>query len=225
MANANKEGHRERVRKRFLEQGLEGFQDYEVLELLLFGVYKQQDTKPIAKALLARFGSFKGVLDASVEELRTVVGVGEAAAAMIHFVKHAAARYLQQASRQRSTLESEEALINYCKMNMGAKTNEVFRVIALDSSFAIIDERDIAEGTVNQATVYPRKVIEFGLASHASTLVLVHNHPSGHLEPSDFDKTMTRGLVLAVRSIELQIFDHIIVSRDGYYSFRENGLL
>ncbi len=218
-------GHRERVRQRFLEQGLEGFQDYEVLELLLFAVHKQQDTKPIAKALLHQFGSFKGVLDASVADLKSVDGVGEAAAVMIHFVKHAAARYLQQTSRRRSALDSEEALINYCIVNMGAKSNELFRVIALDSSFAVIDERDIAEGTVNQATVYPRKVIEFGLASNASTLVLVHNHPSGHLEPSDFDKTMTRSLVLSTRSIELQIFDHIIVSRDGYYSFRENGLL
>ena len=218
-------GHRERVRKRFLEQGLEGFQDYEVLELLLFGVYKQQDTKPIAKALLDRFGSFKGVLDASVEELKTVAGVGEAAAAMIHFVKHAAARYLQQTSRQHSALDSQEDLINYCIVNMGAKPNEVFRVVALDTNFAIIDERDIAEGTVSQATVYPRKVIEFGLSCNASTLVLVHNHPSGHLEPSDFDKMMTRGLVLSTKSIELQIYDHIIVSRDSYYSFRENGLL
>lgn len=222
---AHHSGHRERVRQRFLEQGLEGFQDYEVLELLLFGVYRQQDTKLVAKALLNQFGSFKGVLDAPVEELTTVTGVGETAAIMIHFVKHAAARYLRQTSRQRTTLDSERDLINYCIMNMGANPNEVFRVIALDSTFAIIDERDIAEGTVNQATVFPRKVIEFGLASNASTLVLVHNHPSGHLEPSDFDKTMTRGLVLSTKSIELQIFDHIIVSRDGHYSFRENGLL
>ena len=222
---AHYHGHRQRVRQKFLEQGLEGFQDYEALELLLFSVYRQKDTKEIAKNLITRFGSFKGVLDASIDELQTVVGVGEVAATMICFVKHAAARYLQQTSRQNISLGSADDLINYCKVSMGSKPNELFRVMALNTNFAIIAEQDISEGTVNQAAVYPRKVMQFALDCNASTIVLVHNHPDGNTDPSEFDKTVTRGLALTAKSLGLEVFDHIIVSRDSHYSFRDNGLL
>ena len=218
-------GHRERVRERFRQQGLEGFQDYEALELLLLFVARQQDMKPVAKALVQRFGSFKNTLDASAEELEDVKGVGPAAVTLIHFVKQAAARYLQQTSQERFSLDSPEALIEYCIVGMGAESNEKFRVICLDGNFAIVDERDVAEGTVDQATVYPRKVLETALEAKASTLVFVHNHPDGNVAPSEFDKTLTRGLVLAARTVNISVYDHIIVSRDTYFSFRENGLL
>jgi DNA repair protein RadC len=108
---------------------------------------------------------------------------------------------------------------------MGAEPNEKFRVICLDSNFAVVDEKDIAEGTVNQATVYPRRVMEIALEAKATTLVFVHNHPDGNVTPSEFDKTITRGLVLAAKTMGISVHDHIIVSRDSYFSFRENGLL
>ncbi|MBC8448052.1 MAG: DNA repair protein RadC [Chloroflexi bacterium] len=225
MSEAHYHGHRERIRQRFLEQGLVGFQDYEALELLLLFVARQKDMKPVAKALMTRFGSFKDVLDASSEELETIEGAGPAAVTLIHFVKQAAARYLQQTSQARFSPDSPEALIEYCIVGMGAERNEKFRVICLDSSFAIVDERDVAEGTVDQATVYPRKVVEIALAAKATTLVFVHNHPAGNVEPSDFDKTLTRGLVLAAKTVNVSVYDHIIVSRDTYFSFREKGLL
>jgi DNA repair protein RadC len=218
-------GHRERVRKRFLQQGLQGFQDYEALELLLLFVARQQDMKPIAKALIERFGSFKNVLDASPEELEDIEGVGPVAVTLIHFVKQAAARYLQQTSQVRFSLESPETLIEHCIVSMGAEPNEKFRVICLDSNFAIVDEKDVAEGTIDQATVYPRKVMEIALATKATALVFVHNHPDGNVMPSDFDKTLTRGLVLAAKTMNVSVYDHIIVSRDTHFSFRENGLL
>lgn len=225
MQKLHYHGHRQRLRKRFLQQSLDGFQDYEALELLLLFVTRQKDMKPVAKALLERFGSFKGVLDASTEELQSVEGVGEAAAVLLHLVKQAAARYLQQTSAVRFAPDSPQALIEYCIVRMGAEPNEKFRLICLDSNFAIVDERDVAEGTIDQANVYPRKVMEIALAAKASTLVFVHNHPDGNVTPSDFDKTLTRGLVLAAKTMGISVYDHIVVSRDAHFSFRENGLL
>jgi DNA repair protein RadC len=218
-------GHRDRLRKRFLQQGLEGFQDYEALELLLLFVARQKDMKPVAKDLIARFGSFKNVLDAPYEELEDVPGVGPTAVTLIHFVKQAAARYLQQTSQSRFSLDSPEALIQYCILSMGAEPNEKFRVICLDGNFAIVAESDVAEGTVDQATVYPRKVMEIALQAKATSLVFVHNHPDGNVTPSDFDRTLTRGLVLAAKTMHISVYDHIVVSRDTYFSFREDGLL
>lgn len=225
MKKNHRHGHRQRLRQRFLEQGLDGFRDDEALELLLLFVARQQDMKELAKELIARFGSFKEVLDAPAEELQAVEGVGPAAVTLIHFVKQASARYLQQTSRARFSTDSPEDLIQYCIVRMGAEPNERFRVICLDSNFAIVDEEDVAEGTVNQATVYPRKVMEIALRAKATTLVFVHNHPDGNVTPSEFDKTLTRGLVLAAKTMGVSVYDHIVVSRDSHFSFRENGLL
>lgn len=183
-------GHRQRLRQRFSDQGLDGFQDYEALELVLLYVARQKGMKPVAKALIERFGSLKNVLDASAEELRAIDGVGPAAVTLIHLVKQAAAPYLQQVSRARFSSESPEALIQYCIVSIGAEPNEKFRVVCLDSSFAIVAEKDVAEGTVNQATVYPRTVMETALETKATTLVFVHNHPDGNATPSEFDRTL-----------------------------------
>ena len=219
-------GHRKRVREKFRQFGLDVFrEDYEVLELLLMFVKRQGDVKPLAKDLIARFGSFKEVLDAPEDELLAVEGLGPVGVTMIRFVKEAAARYLQQTSRARFSPESPEVLIQYCIVRMGAEPYEKFRVICLDSNFAIVREENVAEGTVDQATVYPRKVMEIALAAKATTMVFVHNHPDGNVEPSEFDKTLTRGLVLAAKTMGVSVYDHIIVSKDAHFSFRENGLL
>ncbi|MCB0172819.1 MAG: DNA repair protein RadC [Anaerolineae bacterium] len=225
MTKKHYHGHRKRVRDRFQKSGLTDFQDYEVLELLLLYVARQQDMKPVAKALAHRFGSFKNVLDASAEELQSTEGVGPAAITLIHFIKQAAARYLQQTSRTTFAPNSLEDLIQYCMLSMGAEPNEKFRLICLDSNFVIVNEEDIAEGTINQATVYPRRVMEIALQSRASTLVFVHNHPDGNTTPSEFDKLLTRNLVLAGKTMGMVVYDHIIVSRDCYFSFREEQLI
>lgn len=218
--------HYQRLRERFLQNGLPGFQDYEALELLLTFTGRGRDVKPLAKDLIKHFGSFKQVLDAPSAELATVNGMGPASIAAVRFVKEASARYLQQTARQeRFSPDSPQALIDYCIVSLGALPNERFRVICLDSNFAIAAESDVAEGTVNQATVYPRKVIEAALQAKASTLVFVHNHPDGNVAPSEFDKTLTRGLVLAAKTVGVEVYDHIIVSRDTHFSFRKAGLL
>jgi DNA repair protein RadC len=218
-------GHRQRVRERFLAQGLAGFQDYEALELLLMFVMKQADVKIPAKRLVDRFGSFKAVLDAQDDQLLAIEGVGPAAVTLIRYVKQAAGRYLQQTSRAEFSQLSPDSLVKYCISEMGALPNEQFRVICLDSKFAIVGEHVVADGTIDQAAVYPRKVIEIALAARATTLVFVHNHPNGDLTPSEFDKTLTRGLVLAAKTMNMTLYDHLIVSRDGHYSFRANRLL
>lgn len=225
MEQEHYRGHRQRLRQRFIEQGLDGFQDYEALELLLQFVARQKDMKPAAKALIAKFGSFKNTLDAPIAALQSVPDVGPAGVVLLHAVKQAAARYLQQQSRERFKPEDPQALIEYCIVRMGAEPNEVFRVICLDSNFAIVGEEEVAQGTVNQAAVFPRRVMEIALAVRATTLVFAHNHPDGNVTPSDADKALTRALVLAAKTLGISVYDHLVVSRDAAFSFREHGLL
>jgi len=218
-------GHRERLRKRFGEHGLENFQDYEVLELLLLYVARQKDMKPVAKKLIERFGFFQAVLDAPTEDLKSVEGLGDAGITLIKFVKEAAALYLKQTSQVNIAPQNITELINYCRLKMGALPHEQFRLVSLNANFVIVGEDVLAEGTIDQAAVYPRKVIELALKHNATTLIFVHNHPGGDVTPSEQDKIITRSLVLAARTIGVTIYDHIIVSQMGHFSFRENSLL
>lgn len=218
-------GHRERLRRRFREYSLDNFQDYEAMELLLLYVARQQDMKPVAKRLTEKFGSFSSVLDAPTDELLTVEGVGEGAITLIQFVKQAAARYLEQRSHINITPQDLSEMIDACRLKMGALPYEQFRLESLNASFAVVSEDVIAEGTIDQATVYPRKVVEVALKHGATTLIFVHNHPSGDVTPSEMDKIITRSLVLATRTVGVTVYDHIIVSQNGYFSFREQSLL
>jgi len=218
-------GHRERLRRRFKDHGLENFQDYEALELLLLYVARQQDMKPIARRLIERFGSFQAVLDGTAIDLMEVDGIGDASVTLIHFVKQAASRYLSQKSFVNLTPEDITGLVNSCRLKMGALPNEQFRLFSLNANFVVIGEDIIAEGTIDQAAVYPRIVIEKALKHGATTLIFVHNHPTGDVMPSDMDKTITRGLILAARAVGVNVFDHIIVSSWTHFSFRESSLL
>lgn len=219
------EGHRGRLRHRFLEHGLENFQDYEALELLLLYVARQKDMKPVAKQLIDKFGSFQAVLDAPTEELNSIDGIGEAAIILIQFVKQSAARYLKQASLAKIAPNDISELINYFRIKIGSNPDEQFRLVSLNSNFTVVGEDLLAEGTIDQATVYPRKVIEMAIKHGATTLIFVHNHPGGDVTPSELDKTITRSLILAARTVGLLVYDHIIVSPAGYFSFREQSLL
>lgn len=185
-------GHRERLRRRFLEHGLENFQDYEVLELLLLYVARQKDMKPIARCLVEQCGSFQAVLDAPIEDLQTIEGVGEAGIALIRLVKAAAARYLAQRSKLNISPENLVELIDSCRLKMGSLTHEQFRLISLNASFMMIGDDIVADGTIDQAAVYPRKIVEVALKRNATTLIFAHNHPSGDTTPSEMDKTITR---------------------------------
>jgi DNA repair protein RadC len=218
-------GHRERLRQRFLKHGLVSFQDYEVLELLLLYVSRQKDMKPVAKKLIEKFGSFNSVLDVPYNELKVIDGIGDASTTLIHFIKQASTRYLDQKSRLSTTPQDLSDIIGAYRLKLGTLTYEQFELICLNSNFVIVSEDIIAEGTIDQATVYPRKVIELAIKHGATTLIFVHNHPSGDLTPSEMDKLITKNLILAARTVGVNVYDHLIVSSKGYSSFREQSLL
>jgi DNA repair protein RadC len=228
-------GHRKRLRERFKKTGLASFQDYEAVELLLTMAIPRKDVKIPAKEAIKRFGSFRGVLDAPVEELKKIPGIGEVAPFAIRFIREAATLYLQPRSQGDLTLKRTEPetisledlriLFNYCKAALGAHADEVFKVIYLDSRFRVINLETLTEGTIDRATIYPRKVMESALKKKASILVFAHNHPDGNINPSDHDKTLTRALLLAAKTLNITVYDHLIVSKDEVFSFRGAGLV
>jgi DNA repair protein RadC len=218
-------GHRERLKDRFERAGIAGLQDYEVLELLLFYALPRKDAKPLAKDLMRRFGSLKGVLDAGHEALEGVPGIGRHAALLFRLVRDLGSLYLQKRAEEKEPISSTKELIDYCLSSMGGLKDEHFAVIYLNARNKIIKVETIQEGIVNQAVVYPRKVLEKALKHKASAIILVHNHPSGHVRPSDADIRLTRVLQDAARVMDIVLHDHLIVGENRFFSFREEGIL
>lgn len=215
------------MRQRFLKSGFDGFADYEVVELLLTLAIPRGDTKPTAKALIARFGTLRGILDAPVEDLRQVKGIGSVTPVALRILREAANLYLQQAAEQRDSFADTECLFRYWRAKIGALPNEVFQVGYLDSAYRLLRDgiETLEEGTVDRAAVYPRRVIEAALRRNAACIVFAHNHPNGNVQPSDQDKVLTRALVLAAQTVQIKVLDHLIVSADRVFSFRQEGLL
>jgi DNA repair protein RadC len=220
-------GHRHRLRERFVKSGLAGFADYEVVELLLTLAIPRGDVKPQAKALIARFGNLRGILDAPLDELRKSQGVGEVTPVALRIIREAVNLYLQQSAEQRESLAYPEALARFWRSKIGALPNEVFQVGYLDSGLRLLRDgvETMEEGTTDRAAVYPRRVIEAALRRGAGALVFAHNHPNGDLRPSEQDKVLTRALVLAANTVQIKVLDHLIVSSDNVFSFRKEGLL
>lgn len=227
MIDPHYHGHRQRLRERFIRSGLEGFNDYEVVELLLTLAIPRSDVKQPAKALIARFGNLRGILDAPLEDLQKVKGIGSVAPVALRITRAAAVLYLQRAAEGAESLADPEQLSAFWRMRIGALRDEVFEVAYLDTSHCLLrDGVDrLEEGTVDRATVYPRRVVENAIKRGAAALVVAHNHPNGHVQASDQDKTLTRALVLAAETVHLKILDHLIVSPDEVFSFRKAGLL
>jgi len=220
-------GHRQRLRERFLKSGLAGFADYEVVELLLTLAVPRSDVKQPAKALIACFGNLRGILDAPIEELRAISGIGSVTPVALQIIKAAATLYLQQCGESRDSLADPARLADFWRMRIGALQNEVFEVAYLDSAHRLLRDgvETLEEGTIDRAAVYPRKVIEAALKRGAAALVLAHNHPNGHVTPSEHDKVLTRAIVLGAETVHLKVVDHLIVSTQETFSFRKAGLL
>jgi DNA repair protein RadC len=220
-------GHRQRLRERFLKFGLAGFADYEVVELLLTLAIPRADVKQPAKALIARFGNLRAILDAPIEELRAVPGIGNVTPVALQIIKAAATLYLQQSGEGRDSLVDPTRLSEFWRMRIGALQNEVFEVAYLDSGYRLLRDGvdTLEEGTIDRATVYPRRVIESALKRGAAAVVLAHNHPNANLTPSEHDKVLTRAIVLAAETVHLNVVDHLIVSAQDTFSFRKAGLL
>lgn len=218
-------GHRQRLRERFLKGGLNAFADYEALELLLTLAIPRKDVKVPAKLLIERFGSLRGVLDAPLEELRTIPGMGEVAPVALRIIRATADRYLQQKSQESFSLSNPDVLFAYCRSALGVLQYEAFKVIYLDSGYRVLGDETLEEGTIDRAAVYPRRVMDAALHNHAAALIFVHNHPNGDVTPSEHDKTLTRALVLAAETLQIKVLDHLIVSKDAVFSFRKEGLI
>lgn len=218
-------GHKKRLREKFLKSGLDALADYEAVELILSMAIVRKDVKALAKKLLKRFGSFAGILDASMKELCSVEGIGESSASAILLIKESSKKYLQERSRESCFISSPTALIDYCKTAMKGLRDEQFRVIFLNTKNEVIDDEVLCEGTIDQTAVYPRKIIERTIHHGAASLIFVHNHPSGHTAPSDSDKELTKVLKEAAASIQVKVHDHLIIGKNSYYSFTEEGVL
>ncbi len=216
-------GHRERLRERALKS-LDAVPDYELLELFLFRTFPRGDIKPIAKALLTRFGSLGAVATASVEDLRTVPGVGEQAALDLKLLGEVTLRVGRETIRKRTVIGSWSALLAYVKVALANEPREQFRVLFLDNKNQLILDEIQNRGTVDHAPVYAREVMRRALELSASSVILVHNHPSGDPTPSGADITMTREVVDAGRALKISVHDHLVVGREGVASFKALGL-
>jgi DNA repair protein RadC len=218
-------GHRERLRERALKGGLAALPDYELLELQLFRTFPRGEVKPIAKALMARFKSLGAVLAASVEELKTVKGIGQEAALDLKLMHEAMTRVGLEAVQKRPVISSWTALLAYVRVALAHEPREQFRVLFLDKKNQLIADERLGSGTVDHAPVYPREVVRRALELSASSLILVHNHPSGDPQPSAADVDMTRQIVDAGRILRISVHDHLVVGREGVASFKALGLL
>lgn len=218
------EGHRARLRDRFLAKGLDGFSDTEILELLLSFGTPRSDCKESARMLLAHYGSFSKVLEAPMASLQEVKGIGPKNGFALHFVHAVASHYLKERLHGKRYLHSSKEVADYLVHLMRGLKKEVFTVIFLDSSHAIIDSEIMAEGTLNVNTVYPREILKRALDFHAAALIIAHNHPSGSLQPSAQDIKLTKTLALLAHYMQLQLLDHLIIG-DGTFSFADNGLM
>ncbi|MES1203265.1 MAG: DNA repair protein RadC [Pseudomonadota bacterium] len=217
--------HRERLRERFRASGPGAFADYELLELMLFRIIPRQDTKPLAKALLARFGDFPGVLGAEPARIAEVPGAGAAVAFELKVIQAALERAAGAQMKQRPVVTNWSALVNYCRLTMAHEAREQFRVLFLDRKNQVIADEVQSEGTVDQAAVFPREVVRRALELSASALILVHNHPSGDPTPSAADVAITREIVNAAKALGVSVHDHLVIGRHGEKSFKTLGLL
>jgi DNA repair protein RadC len=218
-------GHRERLRNRFIDGGPEAVPDYELLEMVLFRAIRRGDTKPIAKALLARFGTFAEVISAPVERLKEIPGVGDAVATELKIIQAAALRLARGRVVNRPILGSWTSIIEYCRSAMAFAEKEQFRLLFLDKKNQLIADEVQQEGTVDHTPVYTREVMKRALELSASAIILVHNHPSGDPTPSLADIEMTRKIVLAAEKLGIIVHDHIIIGRKGHASFRSQQLI
>ncbi len=220
-------GHRQRLRARFLSGGGKDMPDYEFLELLLMIAIPRRDVKPLAKSLLKKFGCLAGVLNASVDELQSVDGIKENSAAMLKIVKECALRMSWQnlQNDDAPVIANWDVMVDYCRAAMGWLEVEEFRIMFLNAKLKLIGEETQQRGTVNQVSVHPREVIKAAINSGATAIILAHNHPSGDTTPSKADIDITRQIAEAAKLVNIKVLDHLIISKNTVYSFKDHGII
>lgn len=219
------DGHRERLKRRFAEHGLDNFDDVNVLELLLFYVRPRQDTNVIAHALLDYFGSLDRVLEADVADLERVSGVGHETAVYLHLIPQVSRRYMMRKGEQGRRLDSTEAAGRYLVPLFMHERDEAVYMLCLDSQCNLLNRRLMSRGGANSAEVSIRRMVEFALSQNASKVIIAHNHTNGVALPSREDELTTSKLLAALAAVEVELVDHIVVAGQDYVSFAESGLL
>jgi DNA repair protein RadC len=225
MSSKSQEGHRKRLRNKFLRSGTAGFHDYEIVELLLTLGTPRKDCKQQAKEAMRKFKTLRGVLEAPLEELQEIKGIGPHNVFGIKLIQEIARKFLKDKILERPICKSAREVFEYLYHSMRDLKKEVFKVIFLDSRNQIIEISTLFEGTLNASSIYPREVIKTALKFNSVSLIFVHNHPSGDPFPSVHDKTVTENLVFASRAMELNVWDHIVIGDNRYFSFAEEGLI
>jgi DNA repair protein RadC len=218
-------GHRQRLRERFRQGGPDAMPDYEMMELLLFRAIPRRDTKPLAKAIISHFGGFAEAITATEERLAEIPGLGEAAITEIKLAEAWALRMMQGGLRKRPLLASWDKVVQYCRAAMAFKAIEEFRILFLDNRNRLIADEVQGQGTVNHTPVYVREVVKRALELSATSIILVHNHPSGDPTPSRADIEITKQIVEAAEKLNISVHDHLIVGRDGHLSLRAAELI
>lgn len=224
-ADQSGSGHRARLRERLLTGGPEALADYEVLEYLLFGANARGDTKPMAKDLLARFGTLSGVLNADPAALKQIKGLSDAGVGAIKIAGLAARRMARSQVQQQPVLGSWQSLLDYLSIDMAHLNHERVRVLYLNTRNRLLQDHLVHDGTIDEASIHPREVIKRGLDIGASALILVHNHPSGNPEPSRADIQVTSRIAEAGRHLGIVVHDHVIIGKEGQVSLRAKGLI
>jgi len=219
------EGHRIRMRARLLTSGPDSLADHELLEMVLFLALPRRDTKPIAHALLARFGSFAGAVSAPLADLRTIEGMGDASAAALKTIQAAALRLVRAEVLNRPVLANWDRLIDYLTAVLARERVEQLRILFLDNRNCLLADEVQARGTIDHTPVYPREVVKRALELHATAMILVHNHPSGDPAPSGEDIAMTKLIKQAAAALSITLHDHVIVGNGRWFSFRREGML
>jgi len=218
-------GHRSRLREKFIKAGLRGFLDYEVIELLLTLGTPRRDCKTQAKEVIERFKTLRGALEAEDEELQEIKGIGPYNIFGIKLVQEVSRRFLKDRMMSRPFCHSPKEVFDYLYHSLRDLRKEKFKVLFLDAKNQIIEEETFFEGTVDSSAVYPREIIKSALRQDASSLIFVHNHPSGDPKPSSTDKKITKELVYAANTMQIRVLDHIIIGNNCYYSFADDGLI
>lgn len=224
LKEANYIGHRQRIKEKYEKSGMEGWLDYEVLELALSYAIPRKDTKPIAKDLLSRFKSLNGVLDADRKDLENIKGISKHSALFLRFLKDISILYMEKGILNRDLLSSPEVVFDYLKVALKGLADEEIKMIFLDSRNQLIAMETLRAGIVNRSVVFPRKVVERALYHHAVSVILAHNHPAGSIEPSVEDQNITRAIQDALMTVDIKLLDHIIIGGNEYFSFKANKI-
>jgi DNA repair protein RadC len=219
------QGHRQRLQKRFLKGGLQGFLDYEVVELLLTLGTPRRDCKKLAKQAMGKFKMLRCVLEASPDELQEIEGLGPKNIFGIRLVQEVSRRFLREKMMSRPVCHSSQEVFDYLYHSLRDARKEKFKAIFLDAKNRILEEETFFEGTVDTSAVYPREILKKALKCNASAVIFVHNHPSGDPEPSESDREITKELVFAAGTMQVKVLDHIIIGNNRYFSFADRGLI